>query len=552
MIQTRLVVARHLRRLLPIAVASVLSTGCAQRVALHLPGTPEGMRERTSVYDQLGYWPVQEDAADDGMRCVPESLLGTYAAEAQGDRDLWARVRAGYGLGGDVDNGRIDLYIDSFAYRQRLFDHLEARASPYLHYVVGELEKRNMPLEIALLPVIESGYNPNAVSPGRAAGLWQITPGTGARLGLQQSGHYDGRKDVVASTDAALDYLEELHKRFDGDWYLALAAYNTGEGNVQRAIERNRRLGKPTDYWSLPLSAQACNYVPQLIALSRVLESPEQHGVALSALPDSASWVPVEVGARIDLNRVASRAGIDAQELRGVNPAYGRGITPAQSSNSVLVPAEDRDRFVAALAHAPANAPAQRQGERYRVRKGDTLLAIARLHRTSVDALRAINGSNGDELREGQWLLLPDDAVLPRRQFATSETLALKEQGIYTVRAGDTLSGIASRFGVPTAELVALNRIDTRMTLRVGQKLRVRGGNDPAVAVAAGASSTASAQRYTVRAGDSIARIATRFGVRVADLLAWNRIDRSRPLIHPGQILVLHPPKPGARVARTR
>ncbi|HNC69915.1 MAG TPA: LysM peptidoglycan-binding domain-containing protein, partial [Pseudomonadales bacterium] len=304
------------------------------------------------------------------------------------------------------------------------------------------------------------------------------------------------------------------------------------------------------DYWSLPLSAQACNYVPRLIALSRVLESPEQHGVALSALPNSASWVPVEVGARVDLNRVASRAGIDAQELRGVNPAYGSGITPAQSGNSVLVPAEDRDRFVAALAHAPASGLGQRQDERYRVRKGDTLLAIARLYRTSVDALRAINESDGDELREGQWLLLPDDAVPPRRQFATSETLALKEQGIYTVRAGDTLSAIASRFGVRTSELVALNRIDTRMTLRVGQKLRVRAGNDPVVAAAA--SPTISGQSYTVRAGDSIARIATRLGVRMADLLAWNRLDPSRPLIHPGQILVLHPPKSAARVVHTR
>ncbi len=549
MIRTRLVAPRCVRRMLPIAVASVLVAGCAPRVALHLPGTPEGMRERASIYDQLGYWPVQEDAADDGMSCVPESMLGTYGADAQQSRDLWSRVRAGYGLGGDVDNRRIGLYIDSFAYKQRLFDNLEARASPYLHYVVGELEKRSMPLEIALLPVIESGYNPNAVSPGRAAGLWQITPGTGARLGLQQSGHYDGRKDVVASTDAALDYLEELHERFDGDWYLALAAYNTGEGNVQRAIERNRRLGKPTDYWSLPLSTQACNYVPRLIALSRVLESPEQHGVALSALPNAASWVPVEVGARVDLNRAASRAGIDAQELRGVNPAYGSGITPAQSTSSILVPAEDRDRFVAALARSPADALAQKQGERYRVRKGDTLLAIARLHKTSVDALRALNSPAGDEIREGQWLLLPDDAVLPPRQFATSETLALKEQGIYTVRAGDTLSGIANRFGVRTSELVALNRIDTRMTLRVGQKLRVRPSNGPATG---DAPASASSQRYTVRVGDSIARIATRFNVRTADLLAWNRIDASRPLIRPGQTLVLHPPGTPTRVARTR
>lgn len=532
-----------LRRLLPLAVTSLLLAGCAPRTALHLPGTPEGMRERASVYDQLAYWPVQEAAADDGTLCVPESLLGAAGIAGDGHDDLWSRLRAGYALEGDVDEHRVERYVDSFAYKQRLFDSLESRASPYLHYVVSELEKRNMPLEIALLPIIESSYNPSAVSPGRAAGLWQIVPGTGARLGLQQSRGYDGRKDVVASTEAALDYLEELHRRFDGDWYLALAAYNTGEGNVQRAIERNRRLGKPTDYWSLPLSEQACNYVPRLLALSRVLEAPEQHGVELSPLPNQASWVPVEVGSRVDLQRAASRAGIDARELLGVNPAFAGGVTPAQRGNTVLVPADERDSFVAALsrAGAPAAASAPRPGERYRVRKGDTLLAIARLHETSVEALQELNALQGDGIAEGQTLLLPEEAVLPRRQYPTRETLALKEQGIYTVRAGDTLSTIAVRFGLRTAELASINGIGTRGTLRIGQKLRVRGSGS-AVGTA-----VVPEQRYTVRQGDSIARIAARFGVRARDLMAWNRIDPARPTIRPGQVLLLRSARELAR-----
>ena len=308
------------RRLWPVALAALVLTGC-ETPTIHLPGIGQPAHDGASLYDQLHYWPLQEPAQDDGELCVPASLIGLDDGSfGDGHDDLWTRVRAGYGLAGNVDERRIDQYIDTYSDKQRLFDRLGSDASPFLHYVVEELEQRNMPLEIALLPIIESGYNPQAVSPGQAAGLWQIVPGTASTLGLAQNGWYDGRKDVVASTEAALDYLEQLHKRFDGDWYLALAAYNTGEGNVQRAIDHNRRLGKPTDYWSLPLSRQACNYVPRLLALSRVLEAPEDHGISLSPMPNEVAVVPVEVNKQVDLHSAALRAGIDSRELLEPQP----------------------------------------------------------------------------------------------------------------------------------------------------------------------------------------------------------------------------------------
>lgn len=526
--------ARRLRRLLPLPAAMIIA-GCAQQLALHLPDTGNGIRERVSVYDQLAYWPTREATADDGRLCLPESLLQTVEAGSGTHDDLWSRLRAGYGFDGDIDSRRVEHYLGSYAHKQRLFDSLENRASPYLHYVIGELEKREMPLELALLPIIESGYNPSAVSPGHAAGLWQIIPTTGSRFGLQQNGRYDGRKDVVASTRAALDYLEMLHQRFDGDWYLALAAYNTGEGNVQRAIERNRRLGKPTDYWSLPLSQQACNYVPRLIALSRVLEAPEKHGIELSPIPDTASWVPVEVRSRVDPGRVASYAGLDTHELLSVNPAFAGGSIPARRGYSVLVPASERESFVAALTELPAQ-PAVRSsnaGDRYRVRKGDTLSAIAQRNQTSVTVLRTLNGLANDRIREGQSLLLPENRAATRASMslATMPNSNSPAQRVYTVRSGDTLSTIATRLGMRTAALASLNAIDERSTLRIGQRLRLH-SDDTATSTAA--------QRYTVRAGDSITRIAERFGVSTRDMLAWNRIDPARPLIRPGQVLVLH------------
>ena len=531
--------ARH--RLWRIALAALVLTGC-ETPNVHLPGIGGPGHEGASIYDQLHYWPVQEAAQDDGELCVPASLIGLDDdAYGDGHDDLWTRVRAGYGLGGSVDERRIDQYIDTYSDKQRLFDRLGSDASPFLHYVVQELEQRNMPLEIALLPIIESGYNPEAVSPGKAAGLWQIVPGTASTMGLEQNGWYDGRKDVVASTEAALDYLEELHKRFDGDWYLALAAYNTGEGNVQRAIDHNRRLGKPTDYWSLPLSTQACNYVPKLLALSRVLEAPEDHGISLSPMPNEASVVAVEVDRQVDLQGAAARAGMDGRELLSLNPAYKRGVTTPNTSSTLLVPADEKTSFLAAVSGQTArDVPAvHAHPERYRVRSGDNLRAIARLHQTTPEALRALNGLDGDRIAAGQELLLPVDAVLPTRRFPTSESVALKNHGLYTVKPGDSLSLIARRFGTGTRQLAELNAIGVGSTLRVGQKLKVRSDaahGAAAIAVADGRRRMS----YTVQSGDSVARIADRFNVGVSQVLDWNGLNPARPLIRPGQVLVLY------------
>ncbi|MBP6480458.1 MAG: LysM peptidoglycan-binding domain-containing protein [Pseudomonadales bacterium] len=531
------------RRLWRLALAALLLTGC-EAPNMHRSGIGESAGHDASIYDELHYWPLQEPAQDDGELCVPASLIG-LADDPYGDGhdDLWSRLRAGYGLGGRVDERRVDQYIDTYSDKQRLFDRLGSDASPFLHYVVEELEQRNMPLEIALLPIIESGYNPEAVSPGKAAGLWQIVPGTASTMGLEHNGWYDGRKDVVASTEAALDYLEELHRRFDGDWYLALAAYNTGEGNVQRAIEQNRRLGKPTDYWSLPLSRQACNYVPKLLALSRVLEAPQDHGISLSPMANEVSVVPVEVNKQVDLHRAATRAGIDSRELMSLNPAYKRGFTAPDTSSTLLVPAEDKQNFLAAVSgQAVGNAPVvSAHPEHYRVRSGDTLRAIARLHQTTPEALRSLNRLEDDRIAAGQELLIPADAIVPPRRFPTAESVALKNHGLYTVKPGDSLSQIAKRFGTSTQQLAALNTIGTGSTLRVGQKLKVRDGlaRDPAVAATATADGRLRVS-YTVKGGDSVARIADRFNVAVKQVLAWNGMNPARPLIHPGQVLVLY------------
>ena len=536
-----------------LLVAAVLLGGCAGKQA---ESPPWYLGSGPELYDELQYWPREEPGGDSGTQCVPESLIdprGLAYRDGSEARDVWDRVRDGFAMEGSVDERRVAKQLRQLNSSQRHFDAVGANASPYLRYVVGELESRKMPLELALLPVVESSYNPNATSRSQAAGMWQIIPGTGRRLGLEQNRWYDGRRDVVASTEAALDYLSELHERFDGDWYLALAAYNTGEGNVERAIERNKRLGKPTDYWSLPLSQQACEYVPKLLALSRVLENPDDHGVSLAPIPDKAVIAEVEVDTHVDLRLAASASGIDGGELLRLNPALRRGMTSPTGNTTLLVPAESRDQFLAALESMPVTA-AGPLGQ-YKVRRGDTLKSIARLHETSPETLRALNGLSSDRIIAGEYLKLPADAAVPPETFPTTASVDLKRRGVYHVRSGDNPWRIAREQGVSVSSLLALNGLAAGAVLKPGQRLHLR----PEAAVpkppaaktvtrgAAKPSRIAAVEQpgtrrvdYTVRPGDSLYRIAGRYKVAVTQLMTWNRIDKRRPLIHAGQSLVLY------------
>jgi membrane-bound lytic murein transglycosylase D len=543
----------HLSRL-ALPVVGLLLGGCAGQRS---DETPWFLGAEGNLYEQLRYWPQEEDSRDSGKQCVPESLLDLQALAYRDDseaRDVWDRVRAGFGMEGSVDERRVERQLRQLNSSQRLFDAVGANASPYLHYVVGELESRKMPLELALLPVVESSYNPNATSRSQAAGMWQIIPGTARRMGLEQNRWYDGRRDVVASTEAALDYLSDLHERFDGDWYLALAAYNTGEGNVERAIERNRRLGKPTDYWSLPLSQQACDYVPKLLALSRVLENPDDHGVSLAPIPDRPAIAEVEVDTHVDLRRAATEAGIDGGELLRLNPALRRGMTAPTGSTMLLVPADSKDEFLAALESLPATAAGPLP--QYRVRRGDTLKSIARLHETSAETLRALNGLADDRIVAGEYLKLPADAALPPETYPTTASVDLDRRGVYHVKAGDNLWRISRQQKVPLDTLLALNGLRASAVLKPGQKLHLRaqttspprkhatarsGSVAGKAAVAASPAHTGTRRLdYTVRPGDSLYRIAGRFKVGVSQLMTWNRIDKRRPLIHAGQSLVVY------------
>lgn len=346
-------------------------------------------------------------------------VLGPAAKSGEAFEDLFERMRVGFGLP-QVEDETIDRRIEWYVQHSGYLDRAFRRGRRYLHYIVAELESRSMPRELALLPVIESAFDPFAYSPCSASGLWQIIPSTGRLFGLRRSWWYDGRRDVIEATRAALDYLQVLHGEFGGDWLLAVAAYNAGARNVQRAVERNQRRGRPTDFFHLDLPLETHTYVPAVLALARLVGEPKAYGLDLPAIPNEPYFSPVEIEHQVDLGVLADRAGIPREELIALNPAFNRWATAPDGPHRVLVPVATEAAFASALAALPAER--RLRFAHHRVRAGDTLWALARRYGISIDALRRANRLEGHLIRRGQDLVIPLSygAVPARLQDATT------------------------------------------------------------------------------------------------------------------------------------
>ncbi len=468
-------------------------------------------------------------------RSLEESLDEHLAQEAEHE-DIWSRIRSGYGLP-DVDRNRIDNHLRWYANNQQHLDNVTLRSEPYIHYIVSELEARDMPLELALLPVIESSYNPFAHSPSRAAGIWQFMPQTGRNFGLKQDNWYDGRRDLIASTDAALRYLQRLHQMFDGDWLLAIAAYNAGEGRLMRAIRQNRAQGKPTDFWSLPLPEQTRAYVPRLLALSRIIADPDNYELTLNDVPNEPYFTLIEVDGQINLAQAAELADIDPEDLQRLNAGYSRWLTTHHNNHQVLVPLADAENFSEQLGKLP-RVPETRE---YKVVKGDTLGAIAKRFNTSVAQIKSQNRLTSDRLSIGQSLivagtpphLLTTDlptAEERMQNYGTNRRTANR----YSVRPGDSLWKIARQHDTSVAELRRLNNLGNNTRLKPGQQLLVNSTSRKTLRPTEDPNKVL----YEIQHGDTLHRIAQRFKVTPGDILQWNSI-KDATYIHPGQTLTL-------------
>jgi membrane-bound lytic murein transglycosylase D len=464
--------------------------------------------------------------------------------------DLFDRMRGGFKLRNQnrraIDQ-QLSYYANNPAYLERVF----GRAELYLYHIVQEVEARGMPLEIALLPVVESAFEPYAMSGARAYGLWQFIPGTGQRFGLKQTWWYDGRRDVLASTRAALDYLQYMHDEFFNDWLLAIAGYNCGEYCVQRAVRANREAGRPVDFWSLKLPAETRAYVPKLLAMARLVKQPEAYGIEFSSIPNEPYFVKVDTGGPVDMKLAAELAGITDEELYELNPGFHRWASAPSGPHHLLLPQDSADAFRESLALLTPD-------ERMRltvhtVQSGESVASVASRYKTQPTVVRELNGLGNGPLVVGSELRVPSGVTeLPPKVMRAAARIdrsggyarSGKRPAIHVVRRGESLWRIAKRHRTDVRTLARLNGIGPGAKLRAGQKLVVssRGvSSDSASDTRTATNSSQGESRkvsYKVRRGDTLSHIARVFDVTVADLVSWNGIT-PRSTIRPGQRLTV-------------
>jgi len=469
-------------------------------------------------------------------------------------KNLINRIVKHFKLDLTLDNRRIQNQLNWYLRNPSYLDRTFKRSARYIHFIVEEVIKRDLPMELALLPFVESAYDPFAYSHGRASGLWQFIPGTGKIYGLHQNWWYDGRRDVPASTKAALDYLSYLNKRFDGNWLHALAAYNSGSGRVGKAIRKNKKKSKSTDFWSLKLPRETKAYVPKLLALAKIVLNAETYGVSLPPIPDTPYFKIVQTGAQIDLAQAASLANIDINEIYKLNPGFNQWASAPLGPHRLLVPAEKAQEFTTNLKALPPNK--RLNWNRYSVRRGDSLIRIAKKFNTTPKLIKQVNHLRSNMIREKQKLLIPI-ASKGKSYYDLSQQNRLKSkqnnltgaQGstklYYTVKPGDTIWDLSLAHKVGVRSLAKWNGMAPTDVLKPGKKLLIWSKAKENIATTeipiAFAKKRELIKRigYRVRKGDSLAKIANKFSVSIKKLIVWNKLNKKKYL-QPGQKLTIY------------
>jgi membrane-bound lytic murein transglycosylase D len=457
--------------------------------------------------------------------------------------NLWDRVRNQFSLDLDLESSRIDSELKWFARHQSYLNRVSNRSARYLYFIMEQIEARGMPGEMALLPIVESAFEPFAYSHGRAAGVWQFIPSTGHVYGLKQDWWHDGRRDIRRSTIAALKFLEGLSREFDGDWMLALAAYNSGAGTVRKAIRKNKRKGLPTDFLSLSLPKETRAYAPKLIALARLLKDPEKYGVSFPVIQNTPYFSVVETGGQMDLSQAAEMADVDLEEIYKLNPQYNQWATSPNGPYELLVPISQQDVFKARLLELPIDQRIKWQ--RYKIKSGDSLILIAKKFHTTPDALKQVNPIRNNLLRAGHMLLIPTAFKNPNSYAYSAANRLSKKQALtrgargskkmnYTVRSGDSFWELSKKHKVSVGKIAKWNGMAPKDPLKPGQKLviwskteKVNKNREIIRKI-----------RYRVRNGDSLHLIADKFNVQVKDIKRWNQLKSK--YLQPGDRLVLY------------
>jgi membrane-bound lytic murein transglycosylase D len=465
--------------------------------------------------------------------------------EINESNDLWQymRDRVTFNI---PQTRRVTVQRDWYVQHPDYLDRVAKRAEPFLHYIVQELEANNVPIEIALLPIVESAFDPFAYSHGRASGMWQFVPDTGKRFGMKQNWWYDGRRDVVASTQGAIKYLKYLNKYFDGDWLLALAAYNSGEGRVRRAVKNNRRKNLPTDFWSLKLPKETRAYVPKLLALADIVKRSEAFNIKLYEIENKAVISKININSQLDLAKAASLSELPMAEFQRLNPGFNRWATDPDGPHYLVIPNNKAEHFKTELAKLDKKDRVAWQ--RYKIKNGDSLDRIAKKFNTGKNLIKQVNNIKGTTIRAGKHLLIPvatqslDSYILSQDQRLAKKQNQPKigKKSIHKVKSGDTLWDISRAYNVNHRSLAKWNGMAPRDVLKLGQNLVIwQKQKITSASVRPDEQAIMRNITYKVRNGDSLARIADKFNVSIKDIERWNSLQRKK-YIQPGQRLKLH------------
>lgn len=509
----------------------------------------------------------------------PEVTLSEpYKPYFSGKNDLWDRIRKGYKLP-VLSNSKIQAHIDRRVKYSRHLRRLLNRSQPYLYDIVKEIEKRNMPMELALLPAIESSFRPLALSSANAAGLWQMIPMTASDYNLQQDEWYDERYHIFKSTRAALGFLKNLNRLFGGDWLLTLAAYNYGPGNLQKAINKNLEQELPTDFWSLELPTETINYIPKLLALSIIVGNPKQFKIQIPSIKNKPYLTRVKVDRQIDMTFAAQFAGLSLTQMKTLNGNYIREATAPEGRHYLTLPANRVSRFKRRIAQIPPDIllainileppqPKETQVamiDPHKVGAGESLWKIAKKYATTISELTKWNNLESKSVTVGQELVVsapPKPVEKPKTLslFTASKKSETKPAVKHKVESGQTLWGIARRYNIKVAELKQWNKLGNK-SIKVGQELilsapiieplvvaKVKTVEKPILAAVAPINETVEEKKkviltHKVKNGETLWRIARRYNVKTTKIQQWNKLQGKTVRVGQ-QLLVSEPPKP--------
>lgn len=536
--------------LIGVGITSLFLTGCATNQPLST-NTPQ-------VSKKSPFHSTVNQAQTLHKTDVTPDRLNIKLATQTHYTNVWDEMRFKFDLA-DEHYGKYDDFLSFYNNRKTHLERVSERAKPYLYYILNEVKKRNMPYEMALLPVVESGFRPTARSHQRAVGLWQFIPGTAELYDLDRNWWYDGRKDVIESTTAALDYLEKLYKHNNNDWLLALASYNAGLGNVYKAQRKYRKAHKQRpgieeyqpNFWEIQsyLPKETQGYVPKLLSVAHIVEYSDRFQVQLEPIDNQPFFSIFTLDKQVSLNQVAKVSDTPMNLLASLNPGYHQPATPPSGPYHLLLPADRAVKFQHTL--QTDNSLFNIQWQRHKIKAGDSLSVIAEKYKTSSIAIKKLNGMKNANIRAGKTLLIPiplNQTTLvmakndtsngktasptvkkPHPHLTQTKTTLASNRQTHTVRPGDSLWKLAKAYNTSSKQIAQWNNLSLKSTLRQGQKLAIYG--QPA-------KNSSQKIEHTLKTGENLWLLAKRYKVLTTEIAKWNGIS-TKQILKPGQKLII-------------